>query len=60
MYRVNPNDPHNYDLVLDSHSLGLPIAAEIIIRAIEVGKEAPAAVKPIKKDLTPMDEGLAS
>ena len=38
MYRIDPNDPHNYDLVLDSHSLGLPIAAEIIFRAIEAGK----------------------
>ncbi|MFO0908267.1 MAG: cytidylate kinase-like family protein [Isosphaeraceae bacterium] len=37
MYRVDSNDPHNYDLVLDSDSLGLTIAAEILIRAIEVG-----------------------
>jgi len=38
MYRVDPNDPHNYDLVLDSHSLGLSIAAEILISAIEAGQ----------------------
>jgi cytidylate kinase len=37
MYRVDNNDPHNYDLVLDSHSLGLGIAAEIIVRAVEAG-----------------------
>ncbi len=38
MYRIDAGDPHNYDLVLDSHSLGLEIAAEIIIRAIESGR----------------------
>ena len=38
MYRVDAADPHNYDLVLDSHSLGLEIAAEVIIRAIEAGR----------------------
>jgi cytidylate kinase len=38
MYRIDPNDPHNYDIVLDSHSLGLPIAAEILISAILAGQ----------------------
>jgi cytidylate kinase len=38
MYRVDPNDPHNYDLVLDSDSLGLPMAAELIVRAVELGR----------------------
>jgi cytidylate kinase len=37
MHRADSTDPHNYDLVLDSNSLGLPIAAEIIVRAIEAG-----------------------
>jgi cytidylate kinase len=37
MYRVEPTDPHNYDLVLDSNSLGLEIAAEVIVRAVESG-----------------------
>jgi len=37
MYRVDPNDPHNYDLVLDSNSLGIAMSAEIILRAVEVG-----------------------
>ena len=37
MYRADPTDRHHYDLVLDSNSLGLPIAAEIIVRAIEAG-----------------------
>ncbi len=27
MHRADPNDPHNFDLVLDSHSLGLEIAS---------------------------------
>lgn len=37
MYRVDSADPHNYDLVLDSESLGPPIVAEVIVRAIEAG-----------------------
>jgi cytidylate kinase len=44
MYRVDPNDPHNYDLVLDSHSMGLSIAAEVILSAVEAGQPK---VKPI-------------
>ncbi len=43
MYRIDENDPHNYDLVLDSHSLGLPIAAEIIVRTVEAGRVAKIA-----------------
>jgi cytidylate kinase len=43
MYRVDANDPHNYDLVLDSESLGLPIAADILVRAIEAGRVAKLA-----------------
>lgn len=38
MYRADSTDPHNYDLVLDSNSLGLPISAEIIIKTIEEGQ----------------------
>src|ERR1700728_3894081 len=38
MYRARSNDPHNYDLVLDSNSLGLEIAAEVIAHAVEVGR----------------------
>jgi cytidylate kinase len=38
MHRMAAGDPHNYDIVLDSHSLGLDIAAEAIIRAIEAGR----------------------
>ncbi len=37
MYRANSTDPHNYDLVLDSNSLGLTIASEMIVRAVEAG-----------------------
>jgi len=38
MHRVVDDDPHNYDLVLDSSSLGLPITAEVIVRTIEAGR----------------------
>ncbi|MFO0958637.1 MAG: cytidylate kinase-like family protein [Isosphaeraceae bacterium] len=37
MYRIDAADPHEYDLVLDSHSLGLPICGEILLKAIEAG-----------------------
>jgi cytidylate kinase len=43
MYRVDANDPHNYDLVLDSESLGLPIASDLIVRTIEAGRVAKVA-----------------
>src|SRR5262249_31565502 len=37
MYHVDAADPHHYDLVLDSASLGVGIAAELIVRAVELG-----------------------
>jgi cytidylate kinase len=37
MHRADSTDPHNYDLVLDSNSLGLAIATDVIVRAIESG-----------------------
>ena len=43
MHRIVEDDAHNYDLVLDSHSLGLPIAAELIVRTIEAGRVPPAS-----------------
>ena len=45
MYHVDATDPHNYDLVLDSHSLGLTIATELLVRAIEAGRP-PAPADP--------------
>jgi cytidylate kinase len=47
MYRANSNDPHNYDMVLDSNSLGLEIAAEIIVHAIAVGRPSGMAIGPL-------------
>jgi len=41
MYRVVADDPHNYDLVLDSDSLGLEMAADLIAHAVESGRPAP-------------------
>jgi cytidylate kinase len=38
MHRANSNDPHNFDMVLDSHSLGLEIAAEVIVHTVLVGR----------------------
>lgn len=38
MHRASSSDPHNFDLVLDSDSLGLEIAAEILVRAVEAGR----------------------
>jgi hypothetical protein len=43
MHRANSSDPHNFDLVLDSDSLGLEIAAEILVRAVEAGRPQGAA-----------------
>ena len=41
LYRADISDPHQYDLVLDSHSLGPEIATEVIVRAIEAGRTKP-------------------
>jgi cytidylate kinase len=38
MHRMVSADPHNYDLVLDSHSLGLDLSVEVIVRAVEAGR----------------------
>jgi cytidylate kinase len=38
MHRMNSADPHNFDVVLDSHSLGLEITAEVVVRAVEAGR----------------------
>jgi cytidylate kinase len=37
MYRVDASDPHHYDLVVDSHSLGLTVAVDLIARTVELG-----------------------
>ncbi len=48
MFHADPTDPHRYDLVIDAHSLGLPIAVELIVRAVEAGRSAvePKATAP--------------
>ncbi len=37
MHRADANDPHNFDIVLDSDSLGLELAATLIVNAVEAG-----------------------
>ncbi len=51
MYRVDSTDPHLYDLVLDSHNLGLEIAAEVIVRAVEAGFPKSKAVVDREPDV---------
>jgi cytidylate kinase len=49
MHRANVNDPHNFDIVLDTHSLGLEIAAGIIVHTVEAGRpQGPAAVSALR------------
>lgn len=38
MHHVDDDDSHNYDLIIDSNSLGLLMAAELIVSAIEFGR----------------------
>jgi cytidylate kinase len=38
MHRADPNDPHQFDMVLDTASLGLEITAELVVHAIEAGR----------------------
>ncbi len=53
MHRANSNDPHNYDMVLESHSLGLELAAEVIVRAVELGRPQGAAASPLIRSTVP-------
>lgn len=45
LHRVDIDDPHQYDLVLDSHGLGLTIAVDLIVRAVEAGMPRPAKLE---------------
>ncbi|RUL87831.1 cytidylate kinase-like family protein [Tautonia sociabilis] len=51
MFRVDDADPHQYDLVIDTESLGLPIACELIARAVEAGR--PGALPTPSRALPP-------
>ncbi len=55
MHRLNGADPHNYDVVLDSHSLGLEIAAEVLVRAVEAGRP-PSSGLPATWTVPPLDQ----
>lgn len=46
MHRMVSGDPHHYDIVLDTHSLGLDIVTEVIVRAVEAGRPAASTVSP--------------
>jgi cytidylate kinase len=60
MHRANVSDPRHYDLVLDTASLGLSIASELIVRAVELGlppiegkESAGLVVSPVEASLPP-------
>jgi hypothetical protein len=44
--RSSTADPHHYDLVLESASLGVNIAADLIVRAVELGLPPPPKPDP--------------
>lgn len=71
MHRINPNDPHNFDMVLDTASLSLEIAAEIIVHTVVVGRPGGlaasnairsrpehAAIKPVADEVQHADPRL--
>ena len=45
MHRANPNDAHNFDLVLNTDSLGLEIAAEVVTSAVRAGRPDAVAAR---------------
>ena len=60
MYRADATDPHHYDLVLDSASLGTAIAAEVIARTVEAGLPVEKPWSPrLDDDLPGPSTGLA-
>jgi cytidylate kinase len=52
MHRANPNDSHNFDLVLNTDGLGLEIAAEVVISAVRAGH--PGAIGPRGRHSSPV------
>jgi cytidylate kinase len=42
LHRADPNDPHIYDLVLDTQSLGLSITVDVLATAVESGRPRPS------------------
>jgi cytidylate kinase len=52
MHRVKSDDPHYFDMVLDSDSLSLEIVAEIIVAAVVVGTPDGSAVRASLWDRT--------
>jgi hypothetical protein len=40
MHRADATAPNNFDIVLDSDSLGLDLAAQLIVHAVEAGMPA--------------------
>ena len=61
MHRTASADPHNYDMVVDSHSLGLDIAVEVIVKAVESGRPGtPTAAGTSLWTLTPGTQGAAA
>jgi cytidylate kinase len=53
MHRANSNDPHNYDMVLESHSLGLEMSAEIVMHAVEFGRPQGSPPSPLIRSVAP-------
>lgn len=47
MHRANSNDPHCFDLVIDTQSLGLEMAAEVVIQTIEIGRTIAPRKEPV-------------
>jgi cytidylate kinase len=56
MYHADVADPHHYDLVLDTHSLGFEIATAIVVRAIEAGRPAHGDREEQEKHSEPTQE----
>src|SRR5262249_17904874 len=46
MHRARSSDPHTFDRVLSSESLGLELAAEILVHGVEVGHPEGTATNP--------------
>ncbi len=49
LHRADPNDPHIYDLVIDTHSLGLSITVDVIASAVESGRPRPPQPPSMKE-----------
>ncbi len=58
MHRANSQDSHSYDMVLESHSLGLETSAMLVAHLVRAGRAAPGFAQAVKPAAEPRERML--